>query len=246
MSEEYQETSFLKLLLVEIQKQVMEMEIAPNNIGLSASPPTLVVPNHTTSRQAGSVAINQQEMALLVLTHTPNEQCLYQALLAEVLAARTRVCTFSLRQLMTLTQLPNYSAIRRAIRGLVSKFSLEQHKIAGTHIGPQTEVFLVFTPKEIFARRSAMQFTETPAVNQNPTESKSVAQAIERLANRYDLSRREAQVALCCAQGMTNAQIGEQLYICEQTVKFHLRHIFVKYGVKRRAELISRLLAAEG
>jgi len=45
---------------------------------------------------------------------------------------------------------------------------------------------------------------------------------------------------------MTNAQIGDRLCISEQTVKFHLRHIFIKYGVKRRAELISRLLAADG
>ncbi len=183
---------------------------------------------------------------MLALTHTPSEHCLYKALLAEVSAIRTRVCTFSLRQLMLLTHLPNYSAIRRGLRGLVGKLSIERHKIAGAGVSPQMEVFLVFTPGEIFARRAAVQFASTPALTQSVTEGKTFAQAIERLAGRYDLSRREAQVALCCAQGMTNAQIGEQLYICEQTVKFHLRHVFVKYGVKRRAELISRLLAAEG
>jgi DNA-binding CsgD family transcriptional regulator len=57
-----------------------------------------------------------------------------------------------------------------------------------------------------------------------------------------NLSRREAQVALCCVEGLTNAQIGERLEVTEQTVKFHLRNIFVKLGVRRRAELISRLL----
>lgn len=217
-----------------------------NEWGLQPDALSLVVPNHTTFRQGGEASLSTQEMAMLALTHTPIEHRLYQALLVEVLAIRTRVCTFSLRQLMTLTQLPNYSAIRRGIRGLVGKLSVEQHKIAGTGLTPQMEVFLVFTPGEIFARRTAAQFTGTPMFTQNVTESKSFAQAIERLAGRYDLSRREAQVALCCVQGMTNAQIGEQLYICEQTVKFHLRHVFVKYGVKRRAELISRLLAAEG
>ena len=216
-----------------------------NEWGMQPDALPLVVPNHTTSRQVGDFNSSTQEMAMLALTHTPSEHCLYRALLAEVLAIRTRVCTFSLRQLMTLTQLPNYSAIRRGIRGLVGKLSIEQHKIAGTGLGPQMEVFLVFTPGEILARRAAVQFAATPSLTQNVTESKSFAQAIERLAGRYDLSRREAQVALCCVQGMTNAQIGEQLYICEQTVKFHLRHIFVKYGVKRRAELISRLLAAK-
>jgi DNA-binding CsgD family transcriptional regulator len=147
---------------------------------------------------------------------------------------------------MMLTQLPNYSAIRRGIRGLIGKLSIEQHRMAGTGFSPQVMVFLVFTPEEIFARRAAAQFTNLPGLTQTVTESKSFVQAIERLAERYDLSRREAQVALCCAQGLTNPQIGERLYISEQTVKFHLRHIFVKYGVKRRAELISRLLAADG
>jgi DNA-binding CsgD family transcriptional regulator len=56
------------------------------------------------------------------------------------------------------------------------------------------------------------------------------------------LSRREAQVALCCVEGLTNAEIGTRLSVTEQTVKFHLRNIFVKFKVKRRAELISRLL----
>ena len=58
-----------------------------------------------------------------------------------------------------------------------------------------------------------------------------------------NLSRREAQVALACAEGMTNSEIGRRLSIGEQTVKFHLRNIFAKFGVRRRTELISRLLA---
>jgi DNA-binding CsgD family transcriptional regulator len=33
--------------------------------------------------------------------------------------------------------------------------------------------------------------------------------------------------------------------VSEQTVKFHLRNIFAKIGVKRRAELVSRLLREE-
>jgi DNA-binding CsgD family transcriptional regulator len=63
--------------------------------------------------------------------------------------------------------------------------------------------------------------------------------------NGYNLSRREAQVALCCAEGLTNAEIGARLFVTEQTVKFHMRHLFVKFGVKRRGELISRLLRHE-
>ena len=66
--------------------------------------------------------------------------------------------------------------------------------------------------------------------------------AIKRVVANNNLSRREARVALCCVEGLTNAQIGGRLNVSEQTVKFHLRHIFIKFGVRRRAELISRLL----
>jgi len=70
----------------------------------------------------------------------------------------------------------------------------------------------------------------------------TLGRAIRRVVDLRSLSRREAQVALCCAQGLTNAAIGTRLEVSEQTVKFHLRNIFVKFGVKRRAELVSRLL----
>jgi DNA-binding CsgD family transcriptional regulator len=173
-----------------------------------------------------------QMMAQLALTHTPVEHLLYKAMLVEVTAAQTRAGTFSSRRLMTLTHLPNYSAVRRGLQGLINKL--------------HEAIYLVYTPEEIFARRSAAQFATTPSTARFIPENHSFAQAIERLAERYDLSRREAQVALCCAQGLTNAEIGERLFISEQTVKFHLRHIYLKYGVRRRAELISRLLAPDG
>ena len=206
----------------------------------------LVVPFNTVASPATEQNPASQAMAMLALTHSPVEHCLYKTLLTEVVAAHTRICTFSLRQLMTLTQLPNYSAIRRGLSGLVSKLSIEQHKIAGIEASSPIAALLIFTPEEIFVRRTAVKFAGTPTVMNNSIASKSMGRAIEHLANRYDLSRRESQVALCCVQGMTNLEIGEQLCISEQTVKFHLRHIFVKYGVKRRAELISRLLATDG
>ena len=73
-----------------------------------------------------------------------------------------------------------------------------------------------------------------------------LGRAIRRVVEVGNLSRREAQVALCCAEGLTNAAIGTRLQVSEQTVKFHLRNIFVKFGVKRRAELVSRMFRDGG
>ncbi|EGD60397.1 transcriptional regulator, LuxR family protein [Novosphingobium nitrogenifigens DSM 19370] len=54
------------------------------------------------------------------------------------------------------------------------------------------------------------------------------------------LSSREQQVALHVGMGRTNKEIARSLGMTEHTVKFHLRNIFAKLGVDRRAHVQSR------
>ena len=56
------------------------------------------------------------------------------------------------------------------------------------------------------------------------------------------LSDREMDVLDCLAQGMTTAQIAEQLYISENTVKTHVRHILDKLDASNRAEAVSKAI----
>ncbi len=51
-----------------------------------------------------------------------------------------------------------------------------------------------------------------------------------------ELSEREREVLVLVAEGLTNAQIAEQLSVSESTVKFHLQHVFEKLGVTNRTE----------
>lgn len=192
-----------------------------------------------------SLAGGKGQMASkLWLNHSQVEHQVYEVMLAEVMAAKTRVCAFSLRQLMVLTRLPNYSAIRRGLNGLIQKHSIERYKVVGDgNLRHQETVYFVFTPEEILERSEFV--AEHSELGKDDVESSKavIGHAMSRIAERNDLSRREAEVAICCAEGLTNLEIGKRLYISEQTVKFHLRHIFVKYGVKRRTELISQLLS---
>lgn len=51
------------------------------------------------------------------------------------------------------------------------------------------------------------------------------------------LSDREKEITLLVAQGFRNREIGEKLFISEQTVKNHLHNIYDKLGVSDRLEL---------
>lgn len=51
------------------------------------------------------------------------------------------------------------------------------------------------------------------------------------------LTVREFEVARKIAEGMTNAQIGEALFVSPKTVSAHVEHILAKLGANRRAEI---------
>jgi DNA-binding CsgD family transcriptional regulator len=49
-------------------------------------------------------------------------------------------------------------------------------------------------------------------------------------------------VLKCLAKGMTSAQIASVLFISENTVKTHVRHILEKLEASNRAEAVSRAI----
>ena len=55
-------------------------------------------------------------------------------------------------------------------------------------------------------------------------------------AGRAPLSEREREIVTLVADGLTNARIGQQLCVTEQTVKFHLSNVYRKLGVSNRTE----------
>ena len=56
-----------------------------------------------------------------------------------------------------------------------------------------------------------------------------------------NLSAREREIALLAADGLRNNEIGQRLFIAESTVRAHLRRIFQKLDVDRRAKLAEKL-----
>jgi len=53
----------------------------------------------------------------------------------------------------------------------------------------------------------------------------------------HPLSAREFEVAKLIADGLTNAEIGDELFVSPKTVSAHVEHMLAKLGVARRAEI---------
>jgi DNA-binding NarL/FixJ family response regulator len=58
-----------------------------------------------------------------------------------------------------------------------------------------------------------------------------------------ELTPRELEVLRLVAQGKTNTEVGQQLFIGEATVKSHLLHVFAKLGVDDRTAAVTTAIA---
>ena len=53
----------------------------------------------------------------------------------------------------------------------------------------------------------------------------------------FELTPKERAVAHLAVEGMTNREIGDELYVSAKSVEYHLRNIFAKLGITSRRQL---------
>jgi DNA-binding CsgD family transcriptional regulator len=91
--------------------------------------------------------------------------------------------------------------------------------------------------------RTALELFERLAVPPWAERARSELRASGETARKRDpstrdqLTPRELQIAGLAAEGMTNPEIGAQLFLSPRTIDYHLRKVFAKLGIASRRDL---------
>ena len=85
----------------------------------------------------------------------------------------------------------------------------------------------------LLAPRERIVEVAVPAVSAKVTADDTVRE-------RLGITRRELEILELVARGLSNREIGETLFVSENTVKTHCSRAFDKLGARRRTEAVQR------
>jgi DNA-binding NarL/FixJ family response regulator len=113
-----------------------------------------------------------------------------------------------------------YEALRAGASGFVLKDDPPEQLLAAIRTVAAGDALL----SPAVTRRVIERFTRLS----RPTPPKELA----------ELTEREREVFRLVAQGLSNAEIGQELFIGENTVKTHITHILAKLGLRDRVQAV--------
>jgi DNA-binding NarL/FixJ family response regulator len=113
-----------------------------------------------------------------------------------------------------------YEALRAGTSGFVLKDDPPEQLLAAIRTVAAGDALL----SPAITKRVIKQFTRLP----RPTPPEELD----------ELTGREQEILRLIANGLSNAEIGQQLYISETTVKTHVTHILQKLGLRDRVQAV--------
>jgi two-component system, NarL family, response regulator LiaR len=114
-------------------------------------------------------------------------------------------------------------------RFLVIEHSIE---IYGGLIAATFAALGVWLGLKLTGRRQRIVVKEVPG----PAEGPFISDARKR--EDLGITRRELEILELIAQGMSNREIAERLYVSENAVKTHSSRVFEKLGARRRTQAV--------
>ena len=124
---------------------------------------------------------------------------------------------------------------------ILTTFDLDEYVYEALKAGASGFVLKDDPPEQLLA---AIRTVAAGDALLSPTVTKRVISEYTRLPRATrpkeldELSERELDVFRLIAQGLSNAEIGERLFISETTVKTHVTHIFQKLGLRDRVQAV--------
>jgi DNA-binding CsgD family transcriptional regulator len=91
--------------------------------------------------------------------------------------------------------------------------------------------------RRIAVRRGEGNATSGAGVGCNPRESVTVARGRRPTFGWASLTETDRRIADLVAEGLTNRQVAEAIFVSRHTVDTHLRHIFQKLNIGSRVHL---------
>ncbi|MCB2219511.1 MAG: LuxR family transcriptional regulator [Bacteroidetes bacterium] len=66
------------------------------------------------------------------------------------------------------------------------------------------------------------------------------ADSLYRLKTEFGITQREAEILELISKGLTNAELGKKLFVSENTIKYHIKNIYLKLDVKNRVQALRK------
>jgi len=85
---------------------------------------------------------------------------------------------------------------------------------------------------KLTGKKEVLVFKEVPAPSAQPFSLN------EERQKKLGITKRELEILELIAQGMSNREIAEKLFVSENTVKTHSSRLFDKLGAKRRTQAV--------
>jgi DNA-binding NarL/FixJ family response regulator len=123
---------------------------------------------------------------------------------------------------------------------ILTMFDLDDYVADALRAGAAGFLLKTTPPRELVAAVKACAEGETklgPSVIARLVDN-YVSRPREPVAELADLTERELDVLRAMSRGMSNVEIGRELYLAETTVKTHVARILAKLGVRDRVQAV--------
>ena len=147
-----------------------------------------------------------------------------------------------------MPQLDGLEATRRILAAdeharvlILTTFDLEEYIYEALSAGASGFVLKDDPPEQLIAAIhtvAAGNALLSPAVTKRVIRQFARIPRAERPAALEELTAREQEVFRLIAGGLSNAEIGEELYITDTTVKTHVTHVLQKLGLRDRVQAV--------